>query len=305
VSRLRDEQLGFSDMPVRLYSAAPSRLMSYLDCPRRYRMAYLDRPTPPKSPPWGHNSVGAAVHTALAKWWDLPVEQRTPEAGGVLLLRSWLADGFRDDTQREDARERARAQVERYLDDVDPTQEPIGVERTVSLKTPRAALWGRVDRIDDRPGEGIVVVDYKTGRSVLTVDDARTSLALAVYAAASARTFHRSCTRVELHHLPTGEVAVWEHTEETLHRHLRRADSIAAEVAALDERFKAGMSPQEADEAFPAHVGPLCGWCDFNRACETGRTAVPLREPWAGVVTEDRAPGTAPGPSPGRTGRER
>ena len=279
------EQLGFDDMPARLYSAAPSRLTSYLDCPRRYRMAYLDRPTPPKAPPWGHNSVGAAVHTALAKWWDLPLEKRTPEAGGALLVRSWLSDGFRDDAQREDARERARAQVERYLEDVDPTQEPIGIERTVSLKTSRAALWGRVDRIDDRPGEGIVVVDYKTGRSVLTVDDARTSLALAVYAAATARTFHRPCTRVELHHLPSGEVVVWDHTDETLQRHIRRADSIAAEVAALDERFRAGMTPGEADEAFPASVGPQCGWCDFNRVCEVGRAVVPAKEPWAGVAT--------------------
>lgn len=281
------EQLGFADMPVRLYSAAPSRLTSYLDCPRRYRLAYLERPTPQKGPPWGHNSVGASVHAALAKWWDLPPERRTPEAGGALLVRGWLTDGFRDDRQSEDARERARAQVERYLQRVDPEDEPIGVERTVSLKTPRAALWGRVDRIDDRPDEGVVVVDYKTGRSVLTEDDARTSLALAVYAAAAARTFHRSCTRVELHHLPSGTVSVWEHTEESLGRHLRRADSIAAEVAALDERFKAGLSPAEADEAFLANVGPLCGWCDFNRVCEVGRAAVPPKEPWAGVVTDD------------------
>lgn len=278
-------QLGFDDMPVRLYSAAPSRLTTYLDCPRRYRMAYLERPTPPKGPPWGHNSVGAAVHTALAKWWDLPLDRRTPEAGGALVVRSWLGDGFRDGAQCEDARERARAQVERYLQDVDPTDEPIGVERTVSVKTRRAALWGRVDRIDDRPGEGIVVVDYKTGRSVLTVDDARASLALAVYAAAAARTFHRACTRVELHHLPTGGVVVWEHDDDSLARHLRRADSIAAEVAALDARFKAGMSTEEADDAFPTSVGPLCGWCDFNRVCEVGRAAVRPREPWAGVVT--------------------
>ena len=284
------EQPALDDMPTRLYSAAPSRLTTYLDCPRRYRMNYLERPTPQKGPPWGHNSVGAAVHSALANWWNLPVEKRTPEAGGALLVSGWPSDarrdGFRNDKQTLDARERARGQVERYLEGVDPEDEPIGVERTVSVKTPRAALWGRVDRIDDRPGEGIVVVDYKTGRSVLTVDDARTSLALAIYAAAASRTFHRACHRVELHHLPSGRVAVWEHTEESLTRHIRRADSIAAEVASLDDRYKAGMSQEEADEAFPANIGPLCGWCDFNRVCEVGRAAVPAREPWAGVVTD-------------------
>jgi RecB family exonuclease len=271
-------------MPTRLYSAAPSRLTTYLDCPRRYRLQYLQRPAPPKGPPWGHNSVGAAVHSALAKWWDLPEHRRTPEAGGGLVVSGWLTDGFRDDQQSLDCRERAREYVERYLAGVDPSVQPIGIERTVSLKTPRAALWGRVDRIDERSG-GVVVVDYKTGRSVLTVDDARTSVALAVYAAAAARTLHRPCTRVELHHLPTGEVVGWDHDEESLGRHLRRADSLAAELGRLDAAYRDGMTEAEADEAFPAAVGPLCGWCDFRSVCGPGQ-GVPARPPWAGVTTD-------------------
>jgi RecB family exonuclease len=222
------------------------------------------------------------VHNALARWWDLPRGRRTPAAGGALLVSGWLTDGFRDTRQLVAARERSREQVERYLADVDPDDVPIGVERTVAVRTPRAALWGRVDRIDDR-GEGVVVVDYKTGRSVLTVDDARASVALAVYAAGAARTLHRDCTRVELHHLPTGEVAVWDHTEESLGRHLRQADSLAAELGGLDERFRAGMSSDEAEEAFPARVGDQCGWCDFRSVCGPGQ-AVPRRQPWAGVV---------------------
>jgi RecB family exonuclease len=274
-------------MPQRLYSAAPSRLTTYLDCPRRYRFGYLERPTPPKGPPWGHNSVGSSVHSALARWWALPRARRTPEAGGTLLVNGWLTDGFRDHRQRVMARERAREQVERYLAHVDPDDEPIGIERTVAVRTPRAALWGRVDRIDDRgdgeTGEGVVVVDYKTGRSVLTVDDARTSVALAVYAAGTARTLRRRCTRVELHHLPTGEVLAWDHTDGSLQRHLHRADSVAAELGRLDEQFRAGMAAKEADEAFPANVGARCGWCDFRSVCAPGQV-VPAQQPWAGVV---------------------
>ena len=58
------EQLGFEGMPRRLYSCTPSRLNNWLDCPRRYRFSYVDRPTPPKVPPWAHNSLGASTHTA-------------------------------------------------------------------------------------------------------------------------------------------------------------------------------------------------------------------------------------------------
>jgi putative RecB family exonuclease len=65
-AKIPGEQLSFDGMPRRLYSCTPTRLSTWLDCPRRYRMNYLDRPIPPKGPPWAHNSLGAAVHNALA-----------------------------------------------------------------------------------------------------------------------------------------------------------------------------------------------------------------------------------------------
>src|SRR6266702_4515804 len=145
-------------MPRRLYPCTPSRLRAWLDCPRRYRMSYLDRPAPPKGPPWAHNSLGASVHNALAGWWRLRREERTPETAGALLERGWLSDGF--------------------------------------------------------------------------ADDARSSLALALYALAAGRVLRRPCRTVELHHLPTGKVLHWEHTPESLDRQLRRAEDIAGECAA-------------------------------------------------------------------------
>lgn len=165
-------QLGFDGMPRRLLQAAPSRLMTYFDCPRRYRFAYLDKSAPAKGPPWAHNSLGAAVHTALANWWKRPLEQRTVDGAAELLDRAWLLDGFRDNAQRDAARDRARVMVTRYVARLDPTNQSVGIERTVGIKTDSAALFGRVDRIDDREGVGLVVVDYKTGRHLLTVDDA-------------------------------------------------------------------------------------------------------------------------------------
>jgi hypothetical protein len=281
-------QLGFEGMPRRLLQAAPSRLACFLDCPRRYRFTYLDRPPPAKGPPWAHNSFGAAVHTALANWWKAPRDRRTAAHIGVLLDEAWFGDGYRDETQRHEARVRAHEMLERYVAKLDPDDEPVGVERTVALKTDRAALFGRVDRIDDRPSEGLVIVDYKTGRQVLTLDDARSSLALAIYAAAAERTLRRPCRRVELHHLPTGDVLVWDHTDESLARHLGRADAIAGDIADQDERFRAGVSAEEADEMYPTVVGPMCGWCDFNRSCPDGSAAASPRDPWAGIAVQAR-----------------
>ncbi|TYB46695.1 RecB family exonuclease [Actinomadura chibensis] len=288
------EQLGFEGMPRRLYTCTPSRLNTWLDCPRRYRMTYLDRPMPPKGPPWAHNSVGASVHNALAGWWRLPVRERTPESAGRLLVRGWLTDGFRDDAQSAEWRERAREMTERYVAGLDPSDEPLGVERTVATRTDRIAVSGRIDRLDARGAE-LVVVDYKTGRHVLTADDARGSLALALYAIAAARVLRRPCRRVELHHLPSGEVAAWEHTDESLARHLRRAESIAGEAADADEGYRARVPrPRPAgdvdhaphDDLFPPRPGSLCSWCDFARHCPEGQEAAPRKEPWAALPVD-------------------
>jgi RecB family exonuclease len=273
-------QLAFEGMPDRLYAASPARLATYLDCPRRYRLSYLDRPAPARGGAWARTSVGASVHTALARWWGLPRSRRTPAAGAALLDAAWLTDGFRDPSQSDRVRARSRGQVRRYLADVDPDHEPVAVERTVAVRTRRASLWGRVDRIDDRGSEGLTVVDYKTGRTPPSVEDAGSSLALAVYAAAAARSLRRACTRVELHHLPSGTVAGWDHTAASLDRHLVAADALADELATLDERHSG--DPEEDDELFPARVASRCGWCDVRSSCRPGQ-AVPRRQSWAGV----------------------
>ena len=286
-------QLGFAGMPRRLYTCTPTRLATWLDCPRRYRLTYLERPAPPKGPPWAHNSVGAAVHSALAGWWRLDPSARTPAAAGWLLDAGWLRDGFRDDAQEAAARARARDMVERYTATLDPRDEPVGVERTVATRTDVLAVSGRVDRIDLRPGfakdeeatEELVVVDYKTGRHALDTTDARSSLALALYALAAARVLRKPCHRVELHHLPSGDIVVWEHTDESLARHLRRAESIAAEAQAADEAFREGRSDPAQDEVFPPRTGPACAWCDMSRHCPEGRAAATPKNPWDGLPT--------------------
>ena len=282
------DELPFAERPRRLYACTPSRLNTWLDCPRRYRMTYLDRPAPPKGPPWAHNSFGASVHNALAGWWRLPERDRTVHAAGLLLARGWLTDGYRDAAQSQAARDRAGEMVERYVAHLDPADEPLGVERTVATRTDRIAVSGRIDRLDQRRDDAgrpeLVVVDYKTGRRALTADDARGSLALALYAIAAARVMRRPCHRVELHHLPTGEVAAWDHPPEGLARHLARAEDIADECAAADEAYRSGLAPDRVDEVFPPRTGPGCGWCDYLRQCPAGAAVAEPRDPWSALA---------------------
>jgi putative RecB family exonuclease len=271
--------MGLFREPERLFVCTPSRLGAYEECPRRYRFTYVDRPAPPKGPPWAHNSLGASTHTALRAWFDLPPARRRPDQLAGLLRATWVSDGYRDGAQEREVFERALDWLHRYVRELEPDFEPLAVERTVAMKTPALAFSGRVDRIDEVAGGELVIVDYKTGRSELDSDDARGSRALALYAVATERMFRRRCRRVELHHLPTGTVAAHEHSEESLGRHLRRAEQTAADIVAAGKDVAAGADP---DEAFPTTPGSICGWCDYRRVCPAG-SARPGNESWTAV----------------------
>ncbi|WP_407674419.1 RecB family exonuclease [Nonomuraea glycinis] len=245
------DQLPLEGMPRRLYSCTPSRLNAWLDCRRRYRFSYLDRPQPSKGPAWAHTSVGSSVHNALAAWWREPYERRTPLTAAILVTNGWIAEGFRDAQQSAEWLGRARDLVSGYVATLDPADDPVGVERTVATRTSVIAVSGRIDRLDRR-GDELVVVDYKTGRRPLTQDDARSSLALAIYAVAATRMMRTPARAVELHHLPTGEIVEWRHTEESLGRHLRRAEEIALEASTADERYREIMGPPAARTRRPS-----------------------------------------------------
>lgn len=281
----RGEQTAFTGMPAPLYPASPSRLLTFVDCPRRYRFQYLDRPTPERRPQRAHTSLGLSVHNALRDWWDEP--ERTPAAGARLVESGWIDIGFRDAAQSATWRAASAEQVARYLGRVDPDRQPMGIERTVGFVSGDIRMTGRIDRLDDRAGE-LVVVDYKTSRVPPGDDEARTSLPLALYAAAVWKMFRRRTLRVELHHVPTGVVATHAHTSESLTRKVAEARSIAADARRADTDFEARG---EDSAMFPPTTGPLCGWCDFRAHCAEGQAVGPEQSSWAALEATETSAG--------------
>jgi putative RecB family exonuclease len=269
-------QLGFDFVAPRLVKVTPARLAVWRDCRRRYRMLYLDRPAPPRGGGWAHTTLGSVVHLALRAFFALPVDRRTPDAAAGLVDRNWNGEGFRDTEQEREYRLRAKDWVTRYVEE-HGVEDPLAVEQWVSVATDRIVAEGRADRIDAR-GHEAVVVDYKTGRRTPTPEDARDAEALALYALATARTMRRPCTRVELHHLPSGTVAAWEHDAASLRERVRRAEETAAELADAADALADGGDPEVL---FPPSTSPGCATCDVRRNCPDGRAAVPEAQPWS------------------------
>lgn len=282
----RGVQGRFPGMPEPLYSASASRLLTWLACPRQYRMRYLDRPAPPRRAQRAHTTVGLVTHAVLRGFWELEPAHRTPAAVHRLIEAHWSAQGFRDPVQAGRWRKRVTTQVMEYLRHADRAAEPLGLERTVSFRTPTAAFLGRIDRLDDRDGD-LVVVDYKTSRNPCTADDARTSLPLALYLLAVRRIWRRPATRVELHHVPSGKVVGHNHDEDSLARKLDEAHSLVADVRRADASY--GVEGV-ASSWFAPRISALCAWCDVRAQCPEGAAWGPEQPDWAGLAGEDDDP---------------
>lgn len=270
-------QLGLEGLPDKLVRVTPARLTTWASCPRKYRMTYVDKPTPSRAGPWAHNTLGAVVHNALRAFFELSPEQRTPERAQVLVRRHWKSDGFADPDQVSTYRQRAQQWVGDYVRQLDAQENPVALEKWVSATTGTIIAEGRADRIDRRDGE-LAVIDYKTGRRAPDVDDVRDSRALALYALAARKTLRRPCHRVELHHLPTGAKLAWQHTEESLGHHRGHAEELAGQLQEATDQATAGA---DVDRTFPPRTGPHCSWCDFRAHCPEGQRAAPDVPSWA------------------------
>jgi putative RecB family exonuclease len=252
----------------RLVPVSPTKLDVWQQCPFRFRLQYVQKARVDSA--WAHLSLGNAVHAALRDWFDL--EQRRSEDAADLVRTNWSSLGFRDDDQSAQWREIAAAMTVNYVQE-HAADQPVGRERTLGALAEHVTISGRIDRIDERDGE-LVMVDYKTGATVPTIDDVKVSRALAIYALVVQRSLKRPAYVVQLHHVPSGVVVEYRHTDETLARQLSRVDAIGRDIARATE---SGL-----DSDFPAAPGPLCGWCDYRDLCPDS-SAAPAQPPWAGL----------------------
>ena len=291
VGPVAGEQLGFEGMPRRLFACTPSRLGTFADCPRRYRLTYLDRPGAAEGPAVGAQLAGRGVHNALRDWWLLPL---APAYAGGAPGRCWTPPGSPTGSPTRASRalagrgrrDWAGARTWRRSTRRD---EPVGWSAGSRSETERLALSGRVDRIDRRDGE-LVIVDYKTGRCVPDTDDARGSLALALYALAARRTLRRP--------VPPGRAAPpADRPGRRLRAHRgvagrgtsRRAEDTADDIEAAAGGLAAGGDP---DALFPPLPGPAVRVVRLPAHCPEGG-----RRAGAGAVVRARRGGGRAGGS--------
>lgn len=166
-----------------------SQLATYDDCPLRYAYEYGLRVRDDAGAP---AALGTLVHEVLAEFLRPDrTGERTREALLAIAAEHWRDDVARYRPQVEECRRDYYSMLETWwaaeggnIDAVDV----FDVERRFEIEVGDVHLVGAIDRVDrTADGEGLRIIDYKTGRHEPRPDSMPDDLQLAVYHLAATR----------------------------------------------------------------------------------------------------------------------
>ena len=257
LASLSDEAPVFGDREA--VALSPSQIEGYLRCPLRWMLQRAG----------GENgtalrqSIGTLVHelafdAARHDWSAEQVFQRYDELwAGIDAGRGWVA-----------RRERARvdAMVTRLIDWLARNRDQcVGVEIDVDVDLGGATVRGRLDRLQ-REGDGLLVVDFKTGTTAPTKAEVADNPQLGVYQWAVGA--GAADPGAEQHPRPAGGVLVQLGIPNTDTAKEQRQPALAE---ADDPQWPAHLVREVAEgvagSTFAALVNPGCGHCPVRSSC--------------------------------------
>jgi len=222
-------------------SLSASAIEDYEICPLRFKIR-RDWVLPGEIS--GALKYGTAVHLALRDFYDaiLAGRPRTLQDLSQVFTDALLSQAFDDEHQLELYRRQGREQLEHFFHAWSDGAKPpvLHTEKTFELKMNGLLLRGRVDRVDRTEGDGVAIVDYKTGSPKDEVD-ARNSLQLSIYAIAASELWKLRPERLIFYNLETNEEIAATRTEKQLDETRGRIMNVAEKIAAGNFEPKPGF----------------------------------------------------------------
>ncbi|MGC8667865.1 MAG: RecB family exonuclease [Chthonomonadales bacterium] len=241
---------------------SPTRFLTYLECPMKYRYIYVDRIGRFYLHARPQFSLGTAVHRALqafhAEGTALSQEELMER-----LHQSWVPAGFADRQEEEAFRQAAQEMIAAYHS-VGQARAEAGVqtlllEKVLRTDMGRFLLMGRVDRVDRHADGSLEIVDYKSGRLTVAPEDVASDLAMGIYQLILRRLYPGARVFATIYCLRSGVHASAEMAPHEAEEFSCRITELGEEIAFRDYEGEGAPVPLRIS---------ACSECPFLRRCE-------------------------------------
>ncbi len=242
-------------------SLSASQLDTYQDCPLKHAYRYG---LGVRGQSGVHANLGNLVHDVLERFCDpsgpVPPEERSRERLHQLAEECWRDDLAPFRPQLEEARRDLFAMLDLWWDHEGGIPDPpvvLATEHPFLVEVGPHRLTGRIDRVDrSDDGEGLRVVDYKSGKHKPRAADVAGDLQLATY--------HLGAS------LDT-ELAKWGPVRQLRLLHLRTMTAFEQEItpghARATEEWILTLAARMRTEEISPEVDADCDHCEFHRLC--------------------------------------
>ena len=172
--------------PLKINYLTYSNLQMFDICPLHYMAkVILNIPTPIASV----QSFGISLHNTLYKFYKQAEEKTQPSLEELkkILKDEWISDGYQNKNHEKERFEQALTILDKfYKTECNPIVKPLAIELPFSFTLKNGIkVYGKIDRIDKK-GNGIEIIDYKTGEDNKKADKAH-KLQLEIYALAATK----------------------------------------------------------------------------------------------------------------------
>lgn len=243
---------------------SPSSLDTFLQCPLKFKYSRIDRLV---DPPTEATTLGSFVHAVLEDMYRLNPEERTMDTARQLMSQHWF-NTFQEEilsvlgnntTALREFRWRAWWCVENFFKLEDPTTiTPAGIEHELNSSIAGVPIRGFIDRWT-RGEEGIVITDYKTGKTPQPRYMADKYRQLLIYGDILSTELDEPLEAIELLYLKDG-VRKSRKTDDALRRDIDNVRSIISQTyEQVLTRCDAGV--------FEPTPNRLCDWCSYKSFC--------------------------------------
>ena len=262
---------------VRKPSLSPSRISIYLECAVKYRYIYVDKIGRYYLRGRAGYSFGSTLHQVLQQFHKTGAELSSRELTDMVDVH-WIPAGYTSAQEEQEHLDQGRQIVSAYHEAFEQRRESkietIATEKTIACDLGPFNLTGRVDRIDRHADGHLEVIDYKSGRTLVSPQDVMESLAMSCYQLILSKLYPDSAVEATIYCLRSGATASYSLAGTELAKF--ESDILALGQEILEADYT-GLLPVRID---------ACANCDFLSRCEQFWRQQAREESWGEFIDE-------------------